>query len=952
MFRRTNQQNRNQDPHPQDENVRKEAELQDEDQKSILAIGNEAMNSHPLAGLLTGANENDELDLSGDPDNLIRNEDDPHNIINENHPPKKQKSGNKEQAEQLIENAPQQDMEKALDIIDGDNGWIDDDMLAARPIKKKVKKKSNDKKPIAEALPESNLEGMQKLNEDMGEVRGWNFTPASLPGREKVSGWRKFLSGLAWYSGKTLGKLLTLAGTILTFPYALYKWGSKHAKGDVAQAFSKKKRHDLIPGWNGAEFKREEGEKDDIMADFRRVPTVWSRLIAEKAVDENGKEVPPTISVNVNPPDLNKDQTMIGTLSGHSGIGIEYSRQSKVTGRWERYSLKYGFFTAGDSQAGGMMSIYKDAVVPGQLMDESRGLYKITRTFKATKKQVNDVMKASETWADKGYNPYTRNCTTFVKEMVQDVAHLPVGREIFAAEDIRFSSAANAGMMLSASVSPYAHAQMRENLAELSEKEDLSYAGMGNKRVTKTDFENFDESLKKGYSRRKVAVTPNTAAQNMLRLTGPDAGEISANKYGGNLPLDSNGNIARFDPGVYRAETITQALALKAKINEITPPELQDPAAKPERLRKLLSEIDDFGLPFKELASREKQLARGKGSRAKPAVLGTDYNFSADEIRNARSKLSENTGKLNELLSKYYKNDKRLIEPVLNYISILKRGQLELDELYRRVKRNGDRIRKSMSEERYEVTAGGKAALFTPTHYESYLQIYKTPKEAVAKYKRFMELKGRSMKKPGLTDEENYELSKLERMEQLAGQFDTAHNYLLEKDSFKQQDIDYAFSLGQKENKDAGGEMIRKRYTASGVYQNLMLEKIFGDMNQRFTAALENGRISNVRDYDSISVWLDEDMSGCLTRKKDGMKMILRGMWRSLDKPDEEKMLDAFRNAVDFSWLRRIFTTDVQGDLRIASENVPLAFNLLFDKSSATRRLVEQMIQDSLEEQH
>ena len=282
VFRRTNQQNKDQDPQPRDQNVRKEAELQNEDQNSILAIGNEAMNRHPLAGLLTGANENDGLDLSGDPDNLIRNEDDPHNIINENNPPKKQKGGNKEQAEKLIENAPKQDMEKALDIIAEDNEWVDDDLMAARPKKKNAKKKSGDKKPITEDLPESNVEGMQKLNEDMGEIKGWNFTPLSLPGREKVSGWRKFLSGLAWYSGKTLGKLLTLAGSILTFPYALYKWGSKHGKADVAQAFSKKKRHDLIPGWDGAKFEKEEGEKDDIMADFRRVPTVWSRLIAER----------------------------------------------------------------------------------------------------------------------------------------------------------------------------------------------------------------------------------------------------------------------------------------------------------------------------------------------------------------------------------------------------------------------------------------------------------------------------------------------------------------------------------------------------------------------------------------------------------------------------------------------------------------------------------------------
>ncbi len=500
--------------------------------------------------------------------------------------------------------------------------------------------------------------------------------------------------------------------------------------------------------------------------------------------------------------------------------------------------------------------------------------------------------------------------------------------------------------MLSASISPYANAQERENLAELSEKEDLSYAGMGNKRVTKTDFENYDESLKKGYSRRKVGFTPNAAAQNMLRLTGPDAGEISMNRFTGNLSSNGKGNITRFDPGEFRTETISQGLILKAKIDEITPPELKNPAAQPVGLRKLLEEINDFGLPFKGLASREKQLAKGKGSKEMPAVLGSDYNFSADEIRSARSKLSENIGKLNELLSKYYKNDRRLIEPVMNYISILKRGQMELDSLYRRVKGDGDRIRKSMSEQRYAVIAGGKEIGFTPTHYESYLQIYKTPKEAVAKYKRFIDLKKKSMKGRELTAAEDHELSRLERMDKLAEQFDTAHNYLLEKDSFKQQGIDYAFSLKQKENNGSGGEMKFKGYGASRVYQNLKLEKIFGNMHQRFTAALQSGRVTNVRDYNSIGVWLDEDLSECLTRKKDAMKMILRGMRRSLDKPNEEKMLEEFKNTIEFSWFRKVFSNDAAGDMVIASEHLPLAFNLLLEKSSATRRLVEQMIKD------
>ena len=47
VFRRNNQQNKDQDPQPRDQNVRKEAELQNEDQNSILAMGNEAMNRHP-----------------------------------------------------------------------------------------------------------------------------------------------------------------------------------------------------------------------------------------------------------------------------------------------------------------------------------------------------------------------------------------------------------------------------------------------------------------------------------------------------------------------------------------------------------------------------------------------------------------------------------------------------------------------------------------------------------------------------------------------------------------------------------------------------------------------------------------------------------------------------------------------------------------------------------------
>lgn len=41
----------------------------------------------------------------------------------------------------------------------------------------------------------------------------------------------------------------------------------------------------------------------------------------------------------------------------------------------------------------------------------------------------------------------------------------------------------------------------------------------------------------------------------------------------------------------------------------------------------------------------------------------------------------------------------------------------------------------------YTIRADNKETAFTPTHYESYIQIYKDPKIAVEKYARLKELR-------------------------------------------------------------------------------------------------------------------------------------------------------------------------------------------------------------------
>ena len=55
-------------------------------------------------------------------------------------------------------------------------------------------------------------------------------------------------------------------------------------------------------------------------------------------------------------------------------------------------------------------------------------------------------------------------------------------------------------------------------------------------------------------------------------------------------------------------------------------------------------------------------------------------------------------------------------------------------------------------------------------------------------------------------------------MEILADQFDNAHRYMLEKDAYSQQDVDYAFSLSKKQQEsNVTGEI--SEITSSSIYR-------------------------------------------------------------------------------------------------------------------------------------
>ena len=177
-----------------------------------------------------------------------------------------------------------------------------------------------------------------------------------------------------------------------------------------------RRKHEQIPGWDGAEYDPDENRGAQILNDFRRIPTVWAQPTAAKAVGENGRPLDPVISIMIDQPKKMSAKTMNKKNVGHAMIGIEYSRFSKVTDRFERYNLQYGFYPQGDvadKMSTAMMGIYKDAKVPGELQNDAGHQYDVSRSYPAKQRQVNKIIQASEHYADKGYGIFSRNCTIF-----------------------------------------------------------------------------------------------------------------------------------------------------------------------------------------------------------------------------------------------------------------------------------------------------------------------------------------------------------------------------------------------------------------------------------------------------------------------------------------------------------------------------------------------------------
>ncbi len=789
---------------------------------------------------------------------------------------------------------------------------------------------------------QSEISDLEEAGNDMEPVDGWDFAAEKLAPRTKPTFKKKLFSAAAYYGGKTIGKIGGIIANILNFMTFGVFSGINSWKALWKSTFSRKRDYQrtrnrkAIPGWDGAQFENRSKQQVDI--DFRRVPDIWAYPIAEDPMDAEGKEKPPVISANIS--QVSKDLTVNSDEeTGHSGIGIEFNRKNPRTEELERYGLRYGYYLGGGmtSLSADAVSNYNKANYPGQLRNEMKDAYSASRRFKVSARQVNAVLNASEKYPDKGYNPYTRNCTTFVRDMIVDAANIKAAAPIFEKADVHMPVSVDMKMFGAGAMAPLFKAKMENTMDKLAHRDDMNYQGFGNKVVTKEDYDRYKKSLKLFTLRPSKAHSPNASAENIRRLEGPGTGEI--NVFPTTIKNAEGSELNGTDKSELNQSLMGSGMYIKNLLTQITPEEDFGEGKIPADLQRIISNLERLYIPLLGLLARDKDL----------------INISKKEIRTVRTSLSGYISDMNKLLFKYYKNDRRLHDPVLNTISTLnqliywldvswrKKSEEEVSEMDKSDKDLGD-IRDKFKNGLYNFTVNEKKIIMSPSRYESFLQIYKTPKAALDKCIRYLELS--DMEEWERSDAEQKEFEKLKRVWDLSESFEKFHNYMLEKEEYSQQDVDYVFSLEKKERNIEGlddkflqtGVFSGVGHSASDTYKMLIMQKIFGGMKNRFEAANKGER-----DNMQVLEWLGEDSLNCINQSPNQMKMIIRGIKRSLKDPDEKtvrgKVFDLLEN-----WFRRSLST------LLKDRNIADIRKGLEDAGSPLCRKIESMTTSVLNE--
>ena len=744
---------------------------------------------------------------------------------------------------------------------------------------------------------------LERINQSMQQVAARDFVSVPMQ-RQKPSGWRKF-----WSRATTVfGKVTQAIVNTVTAPFALYKRirAGKRLQ-EAERRMQESRNYETIPGWGGATYEKpENGEEkgEDILNDQRRVPTVWSYLTAGKAEIAKDEPAPPTVSVMVDQPKEGSAQSLDGAEMGHAMIGIEYTRYSNITKRNERYGLKYGFYPTGGLRTSGraVMAVY-NARVPGELQNDKNHAYTISRRYPATMEQVGAIVKASEKYADEGYGYYSRNCTTFVKEMMVDKAGIiSEGDGIFRMAEVGFSPSGSFFNWAGNAAGSYLQAGADNIMSSMADRDDLTYQAYGNKRVTREDVARYRSSLNESTFIKSTYIPAKVGEELRLNESGR-AGELGSMSYAGSL--GKSAEQADVNIVLLQDELFRQTSALEDLINIRF-----NGKRMPEKLASFVRDLPLMG--SYELSVLEQTFDSRKAAKGIPEDEPKEpYEFlSAVEIRDTRQTLEEYIRRCGNVYEEILKSDAKFNLPFMHLISLLQMTVQHLDGQYEKsiadnVLSDRDRdvrgalhslesvrtdLKFDYNDKEYTLTTDASS-------YEAYLQINGDPVQAAYHLFRFTEL-SKKEDNGGLNAAEKEEYKRLKIEDDLAEDFKKSHRYMLERETYSQQDIDYVMKNAYKED-DSGlyGTFATNNMSSSKLYQSLIMEKVFGGMRQTFLKGEAEGgfpeeaflALKDNNDASGLKSWLSGYIKGCIERNRDSFIMILRGVKNATKGAPENK---------------------------------------------------------------
>ena len=298
------------------------------------------------------------------------------------------------------------------------------------------------------------------------------------------------------------------------------------------------------------------------------------------------------------------------------------------------------------------------------------------------------------------------------------------------------------------------------------------------------------------------------------------------------------------------------------------------------------------------------------------------------DLMKGRAMMTDLIKKLNTLLFRYYRNDKRVQNKVLPIINVLNHGIAAIDKAYSETEvkdRTGGTgelkdLQNDFGSKKFNISCNGNTVEMTASEYEAWLQVCQTPQKALEQFSRYRIL-DKKYQDDTLDDAEVKEYAKLDRINNLVRDFDRSHRYMMTKEKYSQQDVDYAFSLAKKEQQ---GEVISDMFgqewndptmskmknpsaSASGTYQMLIMKGVFGGMRDRFTS--EFGDKSDKTDEKTMLDRLSADAVDCVRNHKEEMKTIIRGMKHATDKPDKAILRVGFVDLLT-KWIFQLFHGD------------------------------------------